>query len=292
MLTTGIFTTHKYNIDAEIGKPFKFIPFGDIHRDSDMFSDTKWKEFLRYAKAQKNAYFLGLGDYTDGMSTSERKAISSSGMHDTTIRSMERYYEGWTDRLYKELSFMEGRCMGLIGGNHFFDIGNGYTTDTLLAERLGTKFLGVCSFLRMSITITSSTGKSMGTKKNIDIFAHHGKGGGTLAGSTFNTVEKMANVAEADIYLMGHDHKKGVVPGAPRLTAHSARGGGIRMRERQPFYGRTGSFLKAYEDGKVSYNVDACRTPASLGWIEFEITPIRDCHDGKDEINFSIRATS
>jgi len=42
----------------------------------------------------------------------------------------------------------------------------------------------------------------------------------------------------------------------------------------------------------VSYNVDVGRPPCALGWIEFEITPQRDQHDGHDAIRFKIRGTS
>ena len=47
-----------------------------------------------------------------------------------------------------------------------------------------------------------------------------------------------------------------------------------------------------YEDGKSSYNVDACRSPNALGWIEFEVTPKRVTTDGGDHITLSIRGTS
>ena len=73
MKTSGVFSKHWVEIQAKMGEPFYVIPFGDIHRDSDMFADTHWNEFLSYAKSKNNAVFLGMGDYTDGISTSERK---------------------------------------------------------------------------------------------------------------------------------------------------------------------------------------------------------------------------
>ena len=129
---------------------------------------------------------------------------------------------------------------------------------------------------------------------SLDIFAHHGKGGGTLPGSTFNTLEKMATTAVADFYLMGHDHKKGCIPSTPRLVLNtSSNKPEVYVRERTPWLGRTGSFLKAYEDGRVSYNVDAARNPAALGWIEFAITPRRTHSDnGGDRIELHVRGTS
>jgi hypothetical protein len=37
---------------------------------------------------------------------------------------------------------------------------------------------------------------------------------------------------------------------------------------------RTGSFLASYEPGLVNYNVDACRSPASLGHVEVLINVV------------------
>ena len=287
MKTTGLFTTHRVEIEAKIGEPIRFIPFGDIHRDSDMHADEHWRDFLEYAKAQKNAIFLGMGDYTDGVSTSERIILDNAGMHDTTQRTMENVYKGVAATLGNELAFMRGRMVGMLGGNHYFAFHNGDTTDHILAAQLGTKFLGVCSFIRLSFRFGSHKSKA-----SLDIFAHHGKGGGNLPGSQFNSIEKMLSTADADIYLMGHSHGKGAIPSTPRLFLNSTGPGGeLCVKERTPWLGRTGSFLKAYEPGRVSYNVDAARSPCALGWIEFEIVPTRTRNDG-DRIEFRIRGTT
>jgi len=288
MKTTALFTTHRVEIEAEVGKPFKLIPFGDIHRDSDLHASDHWRDFLKYAKGQKRALFLGMGDYTDGVSTSERIVLSDAGLHDTTRTTLKDVYKGVAKTLTNELGFMRGRLIGMLGGNHYFDFGNGDTTDHVLAAALGTKFLGVCSFIRLSVTLGARTGNY-----SLDIFAHHGKGGGTLPGSTFNTLEKMSTTAVADFYLMGHDHKKGCIPSTPRLVlSGGSKNGELTVRERVPWLGRTGSFLKAYEPGRVSYNVDSARSPSTLGWIEFEITPRRSQANGDDVVSFDIRGTA
>lgn len=289
MLTSGLFTTHRVELEVDLEKPFKFIPFGDVHRDSDMHADSHWKDFLGYAKRQKNVVFLGMGDFTDGVSTSERIVLGNPGLHDTTKRTFDGFYRGVASTLHKELAFMKGKLIGLLGGNHYFQFEDGDTTDHVLAAALGTKFLGVCSFIRLSLTFRGRPN----TRANLDIFAHHGKGGGQLPGSTFNTIEKMLNTADADFYLMGHDHKKGCVPSSPRLKLVSTGPSGeLKVRERTPWLGRTGSFLKAYEPGRVSYNVDAGRSACALGWIEFEIVPHRVRLSGTDFVEFNIRGTS
>lgn len=288
MKTCGIFTTHRVEVDIEANKPFYLIPFGDIHRDSDLHADSHWKEFLKYAKAKKNALFLGMGDYSDGISTSERIVLSDPGLHDTTRTTMQNHYKGCAATLSKELSFMRGKLVGMLGGNHYFQFNNGDTTDHMLAASLSTKFLGVCSFIRLSLRF-----KNREKSGSLDIFAHHGKGGGNLPGSQFNTIEKMLTTADADIYLMGHSHGKGCIPSNPRLKLVSTGfNGELTVRERTPWLGRTGSFLKAYEPGMVSYNVDAGRSACALGWIEFEITPVRIRVNGEDYIEFRIRGTT
>jgi len=288
MKTTGLFTTHRVEIKAKLGEPFKLIPFGDVHRDSDMHADEHWKEFLAYAKKQKNAVFLGMGDFTDGVSTSERIILGDAGMHDTTRKTLEGVYKGVVKTLTNELSFMRGRLIGMLGGNHYLRFDNGDTTDHLLAANLSTKFLGVCSFIRLAIA-----GDNPSRDSSLDIFAHHGKGAGITTGGQFNSVEKMMNSADADIYLMGHTHAKGCVPSFPRLRLISAGDkGGLSVRERTPWLGRTGSFLKAYEPGQVSYNVDAARSPCALGWIEFDITPRRIRTGGDDRVEIGIRGTA
>jgi hypothetical protein len=288
MRTSGLFTTHRVEIEAKLGQPIKLIPFGDVHRDSDLHSSGHWNEFLAYAKKQKNALFFGMGDYTDGISTSERIVLGDAGLHDTTKTTMKNVYKGVTATLVKELSFMRGRCIGLLGGNHYFDFGNGDTTDHTLAAALNAKYLGVCSFIRLSFLLPELGKKSVA----LDIFAHHGAGGGSLPGSTFNTIEKMSTTADADIYLQGHDHKRGCVPSAPRLRLVANNTKELIVRERTPWLGRTGSFLKAYVPGRVSYNVDAARSACSLGHIEFEITPVRERKGNVDLLDLRIRGTA
>jgi hypothetical protein len=92
---------------------------------------------------------------------------------------------------------------------------------------------------------------------------------------------------------MGHSHGKGCNGGNVVLVPRDTKDFPFFTIDEQPSWqGRTGSFLKVYEDGKSSYNVDACRSPNALGWIEFEVTPKRVVEDGHDHLTLSIRGTS
>lgn len=295
MKTDGKHVNHSVDIPCKLGEPIKIIPFGDVHRDSEMHAHSTWQDFLAYAKAQKNAYFLGMGDYTDGVSTSERAILNAANLHSTTKISMGDMYKGVVRTLANELGFMRNRCIGLLGGNHYFDYNDGQNTDHLLAAALGARHLGVHSFILVRLLVD---GKTNGSRKTAHIplwiQAHHGLGGGSLAGSQYNPIQKMGHMfPRAHINLMGHSHGKGCNGGNVVLVPREIKEFPFFTIDEQPSWqGRTGSFLKVYEDGKSSYNVDACRSPNALGWIEFEVTPRRVREGGRDYLTLSIRGTS
>ena len=135
---------------------------------------------------------------------------------------------------------------------------------------MGCKYLGVSSFIRLSFHYSTH-------HFHIDIWAHHGKGASRLIGGSLNRVQQMGEAAEADIYLMGHDHKK-TVGLVTKLKLGEGTGGNkqeIKLHHKKQLYARTGSFLKGYESDQVSYVADMALSPTDLGVIKIELTPRR-----------------
>ena len=273
MKTCGIFTIHEVVVKMKHGhEPWYLIPFGDIHRDSPQCAVDRWHEDLAEWKSIPNKLMLGMGDYTDMLSTSERMIIGHDGLHESTKEQIDQHARRGVKVLSDELKGVGGHWLGLLGGNHYYQFEDGTTGDNQLAGQLGTSFLGVCSFIRILFCWAGSTNR----KAALTIFAHHGAGGGgRLVGGSMNRVAQSAEFADADICLMGHDHNVGILKLKPILGLSGNNQGELRVIERQRWVGRTGSYLKAYVDGKKSYNVDAARSPSSLGHIKFEITPTR-----------------
>ena len=281
MTTTGVFTIHNFEIPVtKIGEPIYLIPFGDIHRSSPMCHESKWLEFLDWAKTKKRAYFLGMGDYDDMASTSERVILSDRKLHDSSLQTLEKLYLSNTEKLAKELKFMKGRVVGFLEGNHYAEFQSGTTSTQKLAELLDCKYLGVSSFIRLTFKYDNKS-------SSLDIWAHHGKGGARLIGGSLNRVQQMGENAEADIYLMGHDHKKSV----GLVTKLSLKSGkSLRLHHKKQLYARTGSFLKAYEDNRISYVADMGLSPTDLGVVKIELTPKRD-RKGQDIFYVDIHAS-
>lgn len=281
MRTTGIFTVHTFEAEGKYGEPTYIIPFGDIHRFADECHVSKWKSFLEWAKTKERCYFIGMGDYDDLASTSEREVLEDARLHNSTKKSLKDAYLSRTLKLYDELKFMRGRVIGLIEGNHYAVFNNGMTTTQKLCEMLDCKYLGCASLIRFYVKVKKRKSRD---SYSVDIFAYHGKGAARLIGSSLNTVQQMAETATADIYLMGHDHKKSV--GMVTKLELSRGSHTIGLRHRKQVLARTGSFLKGYENNMVSYIADKCLNPTDLGVVKIELTPKRQYVIDDNKINY------
>lgn len=153
-----------------------------------------------------------MGDYLDSTSTTERECLGhiSKQMHDTFRNDIQALQLAKIELIADELKFAKGRIIGLVNGNHYFEFQSGINGDQKLAELLETKYLGVCSLTRLSFD-------AHGRNHSIDLFVHHGMGAARLIGGSLNRVAQMFEGVEADVTIMGHDHKRGAVPATPRL---------------------------------------------------------------------------
>lgn len=278
MKTSGLFTVHGFKIPFQYGKPFRLVFFGDVHRDSPNHAGRKWQDFLKYARKLKDAWYIGMGDYLDSTSTSERECLGSISpkMHETFRNDIAALQLAKCKLFAKEIEFMRGRIVGLLNGNHYFQFESAINSDQKICEMVGAKYLGVCSLIRLYF-------ESGGRQHSRDCFLHHGSGAARLFGGSFNRVQQMAEGVEADIYGMGHDHKRIASPGQPRLFLRHSSRDGLQVEHREPIVVRSGSFLGSYEPGVVNYNVDACRSPASLGHVEIIVT-ISNAKDAEIEM--------
>lgn len=276
MKTCGIFTVRDYDVKLpRQSDSIRIIPFGDVHRDSDQHAGEEWQEWLRWAKAQRNAFFVGMGDYFDGFSCSERAVLACDGIHDTTSRRMQRESQAWVTTMARELQPIAPRLIGLLGGNHYATFDDSTTSDQRLANALSVPFLGVACAIRIKIEASTS-------RFNVDLFAHHGRGSARTVGGGLSGVQKLTDVAEADIYLMGDDHKAACSPIGERLRITNGYRNQSTIRARTPWVARTGSFTKGYERGLPSYVVDRALPPTTLGFVDFEVR-VRGVGHGRDK---------
>lgn len=244
------------------------LPFGDVHYKNPQHHSELWDEWCLWAKIKPRAMFIGMGDFLEWFSDSERKGVRSINLHESSEKMMDDFAKESCDEFFEKIKFMRGRVLGMLEGNHFYQFQNGMTSTQYLCQRLGCKYLGASGFIRICFKHTK-----MNKDMKIDVFVHHGKGASRLVGGSLNSVQQMAECAEADIYLMGHDHKKSIGMSS-RLCLTDGRTG-IHLKEKKVLYARTGSFLKGYEPDKPSYVTKSLLNPSDLGTVKIELSPRR-----------------
>jgi hypothetical protein len=269
----------RVGMDIHIKKRLTIVPIGDIHFNAPMFSESVFRDWCKKYRARvaagEDIYFLGLGDYLETMSGSERKN-SLSGLHESTREWLDEKINENIRSLAERLDFTKGRWLGMLAGNHNYIDGDGNTTTHMLAKLLDAKPLGVVAAIRLGIILPGK--KAM----CYDIWAHHGRGGGRLAGSTLNSIEAWANGLDGDLILMGHDHKKAAAS-TIRLSMSGRGADDMDVVQRETWLCRTGSFLKGYEKGKPSYIAERALRPVSLGTIEVNIRRTKTRHETLDD---------
>lgn len=265
MQTTGIFSTHTHVVNVENnGDSFLLLPFGDIHYGCANHATEVFDEWCAWAKQQKNALFLGMGDYFDIASTSERRLLHNHDLHESTIGTLDQLYREQAEEFLNKIVFMKGRILALVEGNHYAELKSGITSTQYMAEVFSCKYLGVTGFVRLDFRYGTC-------KTSIDIFAHHGRGAARLVGGSLNRVQQLSEGFHADVYLMGHDHKRSVGSHSRIYYSKSQQ-----VKEQRQIFARTGSFLKAYVKDRPSYIADMGGSGADLGGVKITMTPRRD----------------
>lgn len=266
-------------IPAKVGQDILVMPIGDIQWSSrdDEVAMGMLKRHVQWG-VDHGAYFLGMGDYIDFMSPSNRAKFANAGLYDTTIKSVDDKARSLTEDLYLQaLKPSKGRWLGLLEGHHYHQYRDGTTTDMELAKLLDAPFLGTAAFVRLMLKMSKTQAGS------VVIWCHHGVGSGSTLGAPLNKLERVMQSWDADIYLIGHHHKKIAGPIdriEPVWGGHRSKPG---LVHRTKIIACTGSFLKGYNagssEGKVprgGYVEKGMMNPVALGGILLKIKPRGD----------------
>ena len=121
-------------------------PIGDIQFGAQGVEADRLRRHIEWGLGQ-GAYFIGMGDYVDVMSPSNREAWRSVRRYDAMTQAMQEKAEEHIVGVLKLLEGTTGRWLGLLQGHHYFDFEDGTTSDTRLAAALKSPFLGTCGVM-------------------------------------------------------------------------------------------------------------------------------------------------
>lgn len=268
--------SHRLDVRTRQEDEILLMPIGDIQ----WFGEHATVALGQLRKAvewgiSNNAYFIGMGDYIDSFSPSNRQKLRGAAFYDTALSVIDQKAEQLVKELFDEaLAPTVGRWLGMLEGHHFHEFRDGTTSDQMLCKMLGSPFLGSSAYIRL--VLSRSTGSGM---QDIKIWCHHGAGGGSTVGAPLAKLEKVASQWDGDIFLMGHQHKK---VGAPLLYMKPffPDRGSPKLVEMTRIVACTGSYLKGYTEFSKQGNVprggyveQKMLNPVALGGVVIKIRP-------------------
>lgn len=261
--------------------------FGDVHRDTAACDVDRWKYFLKTAKdtMDENTYFICMGDTHDFASTREKRYLSTfPEVHGTTSRTFDLIAEKNNRDFAAECSFMRGRLLGIIEGNHSWIFENGKTSVEDLAERLDSKDMGwLCHY---SIIFRTKSGHIVST--TIHLVLCHGKAGGKTVGATVNQIDDLRRIFPiADIYCFAHDHQRIAQPVNILVPTSNPMDRGYFIKQKRQLLCRSGSFMKGYHPGSNSYEIFRLLRPSDLGALKVTINFRRDQRRDSKDVHYT-----
>ena len=263
------------------------MPIGDAQVGVEAADLKRLKSHMEWGFHTKHAMFLGMGDYVDMASPSNRRTLKAAGLYDTVTEALQAKAKEDIKTFLQSTLYTKDAWLGLLQGHHYMDMADGSTSDTQIAEALRAPFLGDAALVRI---IFDKHKDVDGLPVKADIWCHHGRGGGVGAAAPISLREKTARGFDADIYLMGHQHKKVATPIDELFYSRDGR-----MLHRTKLLACTGSFLKGYLDNSMSegraggtYVEKGMMTPVSLGGIVIEMGIVKEEYGDRLDLTVSL----
>src|SRR5262245_56871933 len=205
-----------YPIPVKPYQKFILVPIGDIHFDTEECDRDRLFELIEWIRTQEDGgavvRLVGLGDYLDFLSPSNRARLAAAELYETSRRTIEQ--KQW-DNLREFSAFMaplRGRFLGLVTGHHVYRFGVekvskewvGRTSDEWIARQLKADYWGDgVALIRLLLP----------HNQFLDVLLYHGSGGAQTPGGRLNKRMKFAEIAPtAHIVVTGHDNAKLAYP--------------------------------------------------------------------------------
>ena len=264
-------------------QPIHIMPVGDFQLGSPGTDIKRLKSHIQYG-LDIGAFFLGTGDYTDFLSPSNRRFLKNAGLYDTANEMIERWHREHLEELQEILKPTRGLWIGLHEGHHFFEYGDGSTSDTELCRFLEAPFLGTFSVTRLQFRDSNNH------VADCLIWSHHGEGGGM---DPLNRLMKVApGFPQVDIFVQGHNTQ---IDARPKDTIwFYGSHGELKMREKTQMFVAAGGFMKGYTQGSRvagrasgSYVERGMMRPTAIGGPVVTVEP----KFAKDYSSLSIHAS-
>ena len=258
-------------------KIFNLYPIGDIHIGAAACDEERLKRLVNRVKEDKDAIWLGMGDYCDFINRGDRRydpQTTADWLRDEHDMAKEQIAY-----LTEILSPIAHKCIGLIEGNHEREIKIKWERDVQyeIVQKIKDHGkinpdwymdLGYYSWINFK-TYFTKPGEKKGRATRLVLNVHHGFTGGRLAGAKALNLQRWLWIHDADLVLFGHSHS-GVAQ--PEIVQSINAAGKFIEKVRKGTH--TGTFLKNENvDGASTYSERKGYFPVPLGGCMVQLRP-------------------
>lgn len=259
------------------------LPISDIQLDPALPGRARAVDIERLKRTVQwgldhGARFIGVGDYVDVASPSNREAIKHAKLYDNVSLALEKAAKESQDELHDIFSRTRGQWLGVLSGHHYWDYEDGTNTDTKFASYLEAPYLG-----SSTLTTVRFDAKGKHAAPAFKIFAHHGQGGGRALTSGLNSLVPLLGTFDADVFMVAHHHKADATKVPFLSSIGGEKGRPPKLMHRDRLLLTTGSYLKGWMQGSKRggiagglYPEVGMMRPLSLGTIVIMARPRYD----------------
>ncbi len=263
--------TFKFEVDLDaVGEDEVVINcIGDVHLGTKNASKSKFELALQETLKKRNAFMLGMGDYTDSIIPTDKRfdlrTLDGTEIEFQDMRWNLQEVDGQHIYLEKALEKLgeAKKIIGLHAGNHGGKMYKMFSYDGLkrICGEIGCEYLTHGSALW---SLRLKRGKKI--VKDWTFYSCHGNGGGWTLGAPVNRQMRNFSSFMADAYVMGHTHRLMCWP-VSRLDVSRAHGR-FTAREMISWFGQSGSFYLTYIPEDTSY-AEVCEySPLVRGYLK------------------------
>ena len=264
-----------HEINYRRPESFYLYPLGDLHTGAIHFHEDLFKEKVKEIAKQKNALWIGMGDYADLIMPSDFKRWDGKILSPWMKGEEDNIASAQRDKVGELLNPIWDKCLGLIIGNHEDAIRKYHHYDFIkeLLKQANKKrrednqirCAGISCFLALRFKRSTSQGTV-----EVVIHARHGEGSARTSGARALAVLRLSqSMVNARITLMGHLHGQ-ESPDVPQRLLY--RNGKIKAFE--TIATMTGAWLRAYmANVPASYLERWGCPPSKLGCPRIVIEP-------------------
>ncbi len=258
--------TIRKKIDGDI---FRLAFFGDTHVGTEHCEEDRLQRDVKKISEDPIMSCIIMGDVADFVNISDKRFEPEVLKDRYRIKDLSKLAQVQVADFLSMTQPLRGKTDGFLKGNHedtilfkyHFDVWEGIKFGLDLKEENYWGYAAVCRYI-----VESDKNPPL----MFEIYVEHGSGGSRTPERALAIIKAKSINFSADIYAMGHHHKKiwDTEPG-PMVVDWNKSGSG-KIREKRKGSISNGSYLKTYVEGICGYGEKRSYPPVELGSVMVE----------------------